>query len=128
MPDYTKPPVHMPKEYEHILDECVPFSQDDWDKFITPFVQRRRLLHGEWLGPTSEQEREAEIARQYHESCDVYDKRMCSGISPRSGERIPMTPKECNLVESHRWQTRRDLMAEYELTDAEFHRIITTYK
>jgi hypothetical protein len=95
---------------------------------LQELAERRKLLHGEFLGPTPEQERESAIAQQYHENCDAYDKRVCSGISPRTGEVIPITPREQRLVAEHSRQVRRDIMEEYNLNDGEFHRIITTYK
>jgi hypothetical protein len=113
---------------DNVYDECTPFTRDDWDKFMnTPFVQRQRLMYGEFLGPTPEQQREAEIAREYHETCDAYDTAVCSGISPRTGESMPVTPEEQGLISTHARAVRRRLMAEYHLTDAEFHRIITAY-
>jgi hypothetical protein len=90
-------------------------------------IERKKLLYGEWLGPTPKQEREAEIAQQYYESCDAYNKRVCSGISPRSGEPMLITPKEQGLMSRHAFEARRGLIAMYNLTDSEFHRIITTY-
>jgi hypothetical protein len=90
-------------------------------------TRRRKLMHGEWLGPTPAQEREAEIAQQYHESCDAYDARVCTGVSPRSGEPMPISDHEQAASSRHAQEVRRHLTAEYGLTDTEFHRIITRH-
>ena len=119
---------------DFIYDECVPFGQDDWDRIVgylrdrLPSSAFYKLYRAEFIGPTPEQEREEAIAKEYHESCDACDKWTCSGISPRSGEPMPITPFEQGLISRHAQEVRRRIIAEYQLTDAEFHRIIVAYK
>jgi hypothetical protein len=70
---------------EQIYGECVPFGLEDWNrsvKVLRGYAKLRQEMYGTFVGPTPEQEREAAIAREYHESCDAYDERL-PGISPR---------------------------------------------
>jgi hypothetical protein len=65
------PAVSYEREYSVIQDLWQERSKVMNDFMSTEqlqgLVERRKLLHGEWLGPTPEQEREAEIARRYHD-------------------------------------------------------------
>lgn len=81
-------------------EECVPFTETDWAKAMAVF-ERRRLLRGEWRVESEEHKQLREIAESYHKRCDVYDQSMCSGRSPRTGEPMPVGPREMGLVNRH---------------------------
>jgi hypothetical protein len=110
---------------ETIRHECGYATEQEVFQACDDF---RRAMQGDFSAPTPEEEREASIAQEYHEICDAYDKWVCSGISPRTGEPMPITRLEQGLVSRHAQEIRRRIIAEYRLTDAEFHRIITMYR
>lgn len=72
----------------------------------------RRSYMAEWLVETESERQLRELGERYHQNCDVYDRRVCSGISPRSGEAIPIDPREQGLSSRHAWQVRKDLIDE----------------
>ena len=75
-------------------------------------VSRKRLLYGEWLVETEQERKLRELAETYHIGCEAYDKRVCSGISPRTGEAMPLTHDEMRLINRHALQMRDTVIAE----------------
>jgi hypothetical protein len=67
-------------------------------------------MHGEWLGPTEEEIELSKIAEEYHTRCDAYDRRVCTGISPRSGEPMPVNGYELGLVNQNARKVLDELM------------------
>jgi hypothetical protein len=91
---------------------------------------RRRLLYGEWLIETEEEAQLRELAAYYHTICDAYDRRVCSGILLRTGEAMPMTREEVQLVNRHAFAVRTQVMrmaAEYGFTERQVHEAIKRY-
>ena len=92
------------------ISEVADFTIDDWKKVV--LLNRYKLLHGEWLQVDTEEIRLREIAKQYHDRCDLYDRSVCTGISPRSGEAIPVTGEERSMVNAHARQRHREAVAQ----------------
>ncbi len=70
----------------------------------------RREMYGEWTTESVEDQALRQLAEEYHASCDAYDRCVCSGISPRTGEAMPVNPEEYGLINRHAREVRRDLM------------------
>lgn len=73
-----------------------------------------RLYMAEWVVETDRERQLRELGERYHQNCDAYDRRVCTGISPRSGEPMPVTPGEMGLINRHSRQVRNDLIREGE--------------
>lgn len=72
----------------------------------------RNELYGTWL-PESEEERNLrKFAETYHTGCEAYDRRVCSGTSPRTGNAIPLTPHEMGLINRHALEMRDTIIRE----------------
>ena len=69
-------------------------------------------LYGNWVVEMEQERKLRELAETYHTSCDAYDRRVCTGISPRTGEAIPMTPDETRLSNHHAREMREWAIAE----------------
>ncbi len=77
----------------------------------------RNELYGTWL-PESEEERKLrELARYYHTGCEAYDRRVCSGTSPRTGEAMPLTHDEMRLINRHALEMRDTIILEGQRLD-----------
>ena len=50
------------------------------------------------------------LARRYHDRCEVYDRAVCTGKSPRSGEPMPVDGYELGLVNRNARQARDDIV------------------
>lgn len=74
----------------------------------------RRLYMAEWVVETDRERQLRELGERYHQNCDAYDWRICTGISPRSGEPMPVTHGEQSLSSRHAWQIRKELICEGE--------------
>lgn len=61
----------------------------------------RNEMYGSWLVETEPERKLRELAESYHVNCNAYDKRVCSGISPRTGEAMPMDADEMRLINRH---------------------------
>ncbi len=77
-------------------------------------ISRQRLLYGEWRVSTEQERKLRELAETYHTGCEAYDKRVCSGTSPRTGEAMPMDNDEMRLINRHALQMRDAMIAEGE--------------
>lgn len=64
-------------------------------------AKRNKLMYGDWLGATEEELNLKQIAEDYHSLCDAYDRHVCSGISPRTGEAMPVNGYELGIVNRH---------------------------
>ncbi len=56
---------------------------------------------------------EYEMAKAYYEKCAVFDARVCTAISPRSGEPIPADERELALVNRNARKMIQELAREY---------------
>ncbi len=72
----------------------------------------RTEMYGSWLVETEQERKLRELAETYHNGCNAYDKRVCSGISPRTGEAMPLTPDEMRLINRHARTMRDEMIAE----------------
>jgi hypothetical protein len=81
---------------------------EDLAKLLQP--KRRSMLYGEWLGPTEDELKLQGLAEQYHSRCDAFDDAVCTGISPRTGEAMPIDGGELGLVNKNARQVREDIM------------------
>ncbi len=85
----------------HGVDEIAPFTKEDFDKCMEIFKQHRLTrseLYGTWLAETAEEKALRELAKQYHERCEVFDRTICTGISPRTGDAMPVTTYEFRSI------------------------------
>lgn len=84
------------------------------ETFMKLSANRHKEMYGEWLALSEEDKHLRELAERYHADCDAYDNRVCTGISPRTGEAIPVTPYELGLVGKHARTVRESLIREGE--------------
>ena len=72
--------------------------------------ERKSMLYGEWLGPTEEELKLQELAKQYHNLCNSFDCTVCTGISPRTGDAMPVNGYELASVNKNAREVREDIM------------------
>lgn len=87
----------------------------------------RRLMYGDWVGPTEEEIELRKIAEEYHTRCDAYDRSVCSGISPRSGEPMPVDGYELGLVNRHAHKVLDELARKNPYSIEQIHKAIQDY-
>lgn len=51
-----------------------------------------------------------DLARQYHERCDAFDRTVCTAKSPRSGEVLPANGYEQGLINKHAQHVHEDIV------------------
>lgn len=73
---------------------------------------RRKELYGEWLAPTERELQLEALAKLYHERCEAYDRRVCSGISPHTGEAMPVDGRELGSVNNNAYHVLRDILSQ----------------
>jgi hypothetical protein len=93
-----------------------------------PHAEYQKLLYGEWLTPTKHELLLEELAKEYHDKCDAYDRRRCTAISPRTGEPIPENFSQQAAINENAWRVRNDILAHYGITEAELHKAIVAYR
>ena len=69
-------------------------------------------LYGSWAVETEQERKLRELAETYHTGCENYDRRVCSGISPRTGDAIPRTYDEMRLINRHALDMRDEMIRE----------------
>jgi hypothetical protein len=89
-------------------------------------AERRRLMHGDWTGPTEEELELSKIAAEYHTRCDAYDRKVCSGISPITGEPMPIGD-EFRLVNRHAREVIGELVAKNPYSREQIWKAIQKY-
>ena len=72
----------------------------------------RDELYGTWLSESEEERKLRELAETYHTGCEAYDRRVCSGTSPRTGNAIPLTHDEMRLISRHALEMRDTIIQE----------------
>ncbi|SRR5260221_3522369 len=99
----------------HGVEEIAPFTREDLEKCREIFKQHRLTrseLYGDWLAETAEDKALRELAEQYHEQCEAYDRTVCTGISPRTGDAMPLTHNEMRLINRHALEMRDTIIKE----------------
>src|SRR5579872_6647372 len=93
----------MEENREVWVDEATEIDVDDWERLTASLRKHgfRNEMYGSWLAETEPERKLRELAETYHTGCDAYDRRVCSGISPRTGEAMPLTPDETRLSNHH---------------------------
>jgi hypothetical protein len=88
-------------------------------------------LFREWRQPTAEEQQALQdLAKQYHDRCDVYDRTVCSGRSPRTDEPMPVDGYELALVNKNARAVHADVVrqgAAMGLTEAQITKAIQEY-
>ena len=89
---------------------------NDWitAEEIMKLANRRKEFYGEWLVESDEEKHLHELAKAYHAHCDNYDRSVCSGRHPETGEAMPLTPHEMGLVNQNARKTREALVIQGE--------------
>lgn len=72
----------------------------------------RDELYGTWLSESEEERKLRELAETYHTGCEAYDRRVCSGTSPRTGEAMPLAHDEMWLINRHALKMRDTIIQE----------------
>jgi len=96
------------------MSEQYPTQAQLQELFNQSDISRQRLLYGEWFVETEQERKLRELAETYHVGCEAYDKRVCSGTSPRTGDAMPLTHDEMRLINRHALQMRDEMIAEGE--------------
>ena len=97
----------------HGVDEIVPFTREDLDKCMEIFKQHRMMrseLYGDWLAETAEDKALRELAEQYHERCEAFDRTICTGRYPRTGEAMPVTTYEFRSINDNALRVRDEII------------------
>jgi hypothetical protein len=92
-----------------------------------PHAEYQKLLYGEWLTPTKHELLLEELAKEYHDKCDAYDRRRCTAISPRTGEPIPENFRQQAAINDNARRVIDDILTHYGITQAELHQAIVAY-
>ena len=93
-----------------------------------PQAEYRKLLMGTFDAPLSPQEQLLEdLAKEYWDRCDVYDRRVCTAISPRTGEPIPENGSQQGAINAHARRIRNDILTHYGVTEKALHKAIVAY-
>jgi hypothetical protein len=71
-------------------------------------------MYGEWLVESDEDKHLRELAEAYHARCEAYDRTVCTGRHPKTGEAIPLTPSELGLINKHARAVREAVIREGE--------------
>jgi hypothetical protein len=93
-------------------------------------TERRRLMYGDWMVEEEETEDERElrlIAEAYHSDCDSFDRHVCTGISPRSGEPMPVDGYELGLVNQNARKVINELEKKSPYSREQIHKAIQEY-
>lgn len=93
-----------PESSAHGLDPLWAFTQDT--------SKRNDELYGSWVVETARERKLRQLAETYHTGCEAYDRRVCSGISPETGEAMPLTRDEMGLITHHARTVRLAVIAE----------------
>jgi hypothetical protein len=101
-PSSLQAPVIPPVQ---VVEERAEMTLEDWDKLASG-RNRRRLLMGDWIGPTQAEQGLLEIAEYYHTSCEQFNKKICQGRHPETGEVIPLTMSEHRLCDENALKKR----------------------
>jgi hypothetical protein len=51
-----------------------------------------------------------DLAQQYHDRCNAYDRMVCTGKSPRSGDVLPMNGRESGMVNRNARHVHEDIV------------------
>lgn len=70
----------------------------------------RRFILGTWPQPSPEKKRLQELAREYHEATESYDKQICSAT--RNGMAFPANGLEHSLISIHARNVYASLIGE----------------
>src|ERR1700730_11895527 len=104
-------------QYEY-HDEIAPFTEDDWKRLMERMNgDRRRLLYGQWIEESHDPLEE--MAKEYVTRCDAYD-------GPLNAAQ--MSPWQRGNSNRHAYQVRRELCAQWSITERQFHDAIVTYQ
>jgi hypothetical protein len=95
---------------------------------ISP-LKYQRLMYGSWVTEalTPREQLLETLAKEYHDRCDAYDARVCTAISPRTGEPIPATGRELGAINANSRAVRNDILARNGITEKELHEAIVRY-
>jgi hypothetical protein len=88
----------------------------------------RKQMYGEWVAPTPYEQMLERAAQEYHERCDAYDAKICTAISPRTGEPFPANIDQYAAINTNAYNVRREILARYGVTEAELHKAIVNYR
>lgn len=91
------------------IDEIAPFTLADWERHVSRFHHMR---YGEWLAESEEDKQLRELGKSYHDRCESYDRTVCTGTHPKTGEAIPIHPGEYGLINQHAFAVRRSVIEE----------------
>ena len=118
----------------HGVEEITPFSREDLDTYsaiLKQYSLTRSELYGTWLAETAEDKALRELAEQYHTRCDAYDRIICTGISPRTGEAMPVTTYEFRSINDNALRVRDEIIWQGRsmgFTDEQVTRAIQNYR
>ena len=69
-----------------------------------------RFQYEEWPVETVEEKALRELAEQYHTRCDAYDRTICTGISPRTGEAMPVDAYQFRSINANARKVRDEII------------------
>ena len=98
------------------LEEVAPLTDEQWHHAIEFAHKQRGIyaneMYGNWLTENEKERKLRQLAETYHDECELYDRRVCSGTSPRTGEAMPVNPDEMRLSNQHALEMRKMLIEE----------------
>jgi hypothetical protein len=97
----------------HSIEEITPFTREDWDKCIEIFKQHRLTrseLYGTWLSESEEERKLRELAEQYHTRCETFDRSICTGKHPKTGEVMPVDAYQFRSINNNALRVRDEII------------------
>jgi hypothetical protein len=89
-------------------------GEEDWMALIRSFSPSFRSAYfGQWIEDTDihkEEECLYDLAREYHQRCDDYDRAVCSGKSVTTGEPFPADNYQMEAINRHAIQVRDEII------------------
>lgn len=98
------------------VSHCGTFTSAWTDKEVTPQdiekIRKHPLLGKHPIFTTWNETDQAlyDLAQQYHERCDAYDQRHCTGKSPRAGEPLPANGNELGAINANAKEVHEDIV------------------
>ena len=103
-------------QYEY-HDEIAPLAEDEWKRLMERKQQWRSEYYAQWIIEC--QDPLEEMAKEYVTRCDAYD-------GPTSDAYT--NPWWHGNVNRHAYQVRRELCAQWSITERQFHDAIVAYQ
>ena len=98
------------QEIYEAMTEMKPLTEEQWAHAVDWHRKRiGRYVMGAWE-ESKEDKALRELAEQYHTRCDAYDRTVCTGISPRTGEAMPVDLYQYRSINANARKVRDEII------------------